>query len=237
VVAVPEDGPNRQLADLKGKTIGVHVLGAGASGVFTTASALSAVGLKPGDYKFAAIGYENEAADALSSGKVAAASFPYYEFIPFLVEGRKLRIFHHPLFQDIPNTGYAAAPSVIAAKGSSIRRFSRAIVKASLLIQYNPAAAARLLLSSDAKPFSDADLRRRTAELSAWQNDLPAGDPESRRIGAFSTAGVQDYIRLLVEAGVARSSVPASEVETDEFIAFANDFDRRAFERLAKSAH
>ena len=70
VIAVPEDSPVRQLADLKGKAIGVHVLGAGASGVFTTASALSAVGLKPADYKFAPIGYEDEAADALASGKV-----------------------------------------------------------------------------------------------------------------------------------------------------------------------
>jgi ABC-type nitrate/sulfonate/bicarbonate transport system substrate-binding protein len=236
VIAVPEDGPILQLSDLKGKTIGVHVLGAGASGVFTTASALSSAGLKPDDYKFAAIGYENEAADALASGKVAAAAFPYYEFIPFLVEGRKLRIFHHPVFRDMPNTGYAVAPSVIAAKGDSIRRFSRAIVKASLFIHYNPAAAARLLLTADGKAFSETDLRRRTAELSAWQDDLPAGDPESRRIGAFSMAGGQDYIRLLVEAGVAKSSMPASEVVTDEFVAFANDFDRRAVERLAKSA-
>ena len=41
VIAVPEEGPIHQLTDLKGKTIGVHVLGAGASGVFTTASALA----------------------------------------------------------------------------------------------------------------------------------------------------------------------------------------------------
>jgi ABC-type nitrate/sulfonate/bicarbonate transport system substrate-binding protein len=237
VIAVPEDGPIRQLADLKGKTIGVHVLGTGASGVFTTASALSAVGLKPADYTFTAIGYEDEAADALASGRVAAAAFPYYEFIPFLVAGRKLRIFHHPAFQDMANTGYAAAPSVIAAKGESVKRFSRAIVKASLLIHYNAAAAARLLLAADGKPFTDRELQRKTAELSAWQDDLPAGDPRSRRIGALSTSGVKDYIQLLMAAGVARIAVPASEVVTGEVIEFANDFDRRAVERLAKSMH
>jgi ABC-type nitrate/sulfonate/bicarbonate transport system substrate-binding protein len=237
VIAVPEDGPIRRLADLKGKTIGVHVLGAGASGVFTTASALSAAGLKPTDYTFKAIGYEDEAADALASGKVAAAAFPYYEFIPFVVAGRKLRIFYHPAFKDMPNTGYAVAPSVIAAKGESVKRFSRAIVKASLLIHYNAAAAARLLLAADGKPFTDEDVRRKTAELSAWQDDLPAGDPASRRIGALSISGVQDYIKLLMDAGVAKTAVPASEVVTDEFIEFANDFDRQALERFAKSLH
>jgi NitT/TauT family transport system substrate-binding protein len=235
VIAVPEDSPIRQLSDLKGKTIGVHVLGAGASGVFTTASALSAAGLKPTDYKLTAIGYENEAADALASGKVDAAAFPYYEFIPFLVSGRKLRIFHHPAFEDMPNTGYAAAPSIIAAKGDGLKRFSRAIVKASLFIHYNAAVAARLLLAADGAPFTDADVQRKTAELSAWQKDLPAGDPESRRIGALPTSGVQDYIQLLRDAGVAKAAVPASEVVTNEFIDFANDFDRRALEKLAKS--
>lgn len=235
VIAVPEDGPVRQLADLKGKTIGVHVLGAAASGVFTTASALSAVGLKQTDYRFAPIGYEDEAADALASGKVDAAAFPYFEFIPFLVSGKKLRIFRHPAFSDIPNAGYAVAPSVIAAKGEAVKRFSRAIVEASLFIHYNAGAAARILLSADGKPFTDEDVRRRTAELSAWQDDLPAGDPESRRIGALSKSGVQDYIRLLVDAGVAKTAVPVSEVVTDEFIEFANDFDRQAVERLAKS--
>jgi ABC-type nitrate/sulfonate/bicarbonate transport system substrate-binding protein len=237
VIAVPEDSPVRQLADLKGKAIGVHVLGAGASGVFTTASALSAAGLKPTDYTFQAIGYEDEAANALASGKVAAAAFPYYEFIPFFVAGKKLRIFYHPAFKDMANTGYAVAPSVIAAKGESVRRFSRAIVKASLLIHYNAPAAARLLLSADGKPFTEEDVRRKTAELTAWQDDLPAGDPNSRRIGALSISGVQDYIELLVQAGVAKTSVRASDVVTDEFIEFANGFDRQAFERLAKSMH
>jgi ABC-type nitrate/sulfonate/bicarbonate transport system substrate-binding protein len=124
---------------------------------------------------------------------------------------------------------------VIAAKGEAVKRFSRAIVKASLFVHYNPAAAARILLSADGKPFTDRDLQRRTAELSAWQDDLPAGDPESRRIGALSKSGVQDYIQLLRDAGVAKTAVPASEVVTDEFIEFANDFDHQAVERLAKS--
>ena len=235
VIAVPEEGPIHQLTDLKGKTIGVHVLGAAASGVFTTVSALSAAGLKWTDYKLAPIGYEDEAADALASGKVAAAAFPYYEFIPFVVEGRKLRIFYHPTFRDIPNTGYAVAPSVIAAKGDSVKRFSRAIVKASLFIHYNPGAAARLLLAADGKPYTDEDVRRKTAELTAWQDDLPAGDPDSRRIGALSMTGVQDYIKLLMDAGVAKTSVRASDVVTGDFIEFANDFDHQAVERLAKS--
>ena len=54
--------------------------------------------------------------------------------LPFMVAGTKLRIFRHPTME-VPNSGYAAAPSVIAAKGDALKHFSRAIVKAALLVQ------------------------------------------------------------------------------------------------------
>jgi NitT/TauT family transport system substrate-binding protein len=234
VIAVPEASPIRTLGDLRGKNVGVHVINAAASGAFTTTSTLSLAGLKPGDYTLLPIGYENQAADALASGKVAAAAFPYYEFIPFIVDGRKLRIFQHPTLKHVPNTGYAAAPSVIAAKGDALRRFSRAIVKAALFIRYDPAAAARVLLTAERRPFSVDDVRRRTAELTAWQEELPAADPRNRRIGAFPIAGVQRYIQLLADSGVIKAPIPATEVVTDEFIGFANDFDRDAVRRRTR---
>jgi ABC-type nitrate/sulfonate/bicarbonate transport system substrate-binding protein len=124
---------------------------------------------------------------------------------------------------------------VLAAKVDAIARFSRAIVKTSLLIRYNPAAAARAMLTAQGKPFSEADVQRVTADLAAWQDDLPAWDPDSRRIGAMSQDGVQRYIQLLTDAGLTKRAIPASEVVTDQFIAFANDFDRKAFEQRAKA--
>jgi ABC-type nitrate/sulfonate/bicarbonate transport system substrate-binding protein len=117
---------------------------------------------------------------------------------------------------------------VIAAKGDALQRFSRAIVKASLLVRYNPAAAARALLTADGKPIDDADLRRKTAELTAWEDDLPAADPDSQRIGAISMSGMQAYIQLLKDAGVTKTVLPVSQVVTDQFIEFANDFDHKS---------
>jgi len=234
VIGVPEDGPIRTLADLKGKKIGVHST-TGTSGVYTTQSALSAAGLKPTDYELVTIGFEDQALGALTSGKVAAAALPLYELIPFMVAGTKLRILRHPTLADVANAGYAAAPSVIAAKGDALKRFSRAIVKASLLVRYNPLAAARALLTADGKPFDDADLLRKTAELTAWEDDLPAADPNNRRIGAISMTGMQAYIQLLTDAGITKTAIPASQVVTDQFIEYANDFDRKSVEQYAKS--
>ena len=235
VIGVPEASPIRTMAELKGKKIGVHSV-TGSSAVLASLSALSVAGLKPADYELVTIGMDDEALGALTSGKVDAAALPLYEMLPFMVAGTKLRIFRHPTLGDVPNSGYAAAPSVIAAKGDALRRFCRAIVKASLLVRYNPAAAARALLTARGTPFTDADLRRKTAELTAWEDDLPAADPGNKRIGAISMAGTQAYIQLLVDAGATKTAIPASQVVTNEFIDYANDFDRTHFEQFAESA-
>jgi NitT/TauT family transport system substrate-binding protein len=234
VIGVPENSPIKTLADLRGKKIGVHSV-TGTSAVFTTESALSTAGLKRGDYELVTIGLEDEAVGAVASGKVVAAALPFYELIPFMIAGTQLRILRHPTLGEYANAGYAVAPSVIAAKEDAIRRFSRAIVKASLLVRYNPAAAARDMLTADGKPFGDADVKRRTAELTFWEEDLPAADPDNRRIGAISMTGMQAYIQLMADAGIIKAVSPASQVVTDQFIEFANNFDHKSVEKFANS--
>jgi NitT/TauT family transport system substrate-binding protein len=234
VIAVLDDSPIKALADLKGKKIGVHSL-TGASPLFATHSALKTVGLTPTDYTLVAIGITDAAADAFRSRKVDAVALPLYELVPYMVDGLKMRIFHHPTLEASANAGYLAAPSVIAAKQDALRRFSRAIVKASLLVRYNPRAAARARLVAEGKPVTAQDVRKNAAELNAWQDDLPAADPTSKRIGAPSVTGMQSYIQLLHEAGVTKAALPASEIVTDEFIAFANEFDRKTFEAAARA--
>ncbi|HWA20879.1 MAG TPA: ABC transporter substrate-binding protein [Caulobacterales bacterium] len=234
VIAVLDDSPIKTLAELKGKKIGVHSL-AGTSPIFATHSALKTVGLTPSDYTLVAIGITDAAAEAFRSRKVDAVALPLYELVPYMVAGLKMRIFHHPTLEASANAGYLAAPSVIAAKQDAFRRFSRAIVKASLLVRYNPEAAARARLVAEQKPFAAEDVRKNAAELNAWQDDLPAANPKSKRIGAPSVAGMQSYIELLHEAGVTKAVFPASDIVTDEFIPFANEFDRKKFETAAKA--
>lgn len=234
VYAVLEDSPIRSLTEFKGKNIGVHSSD-GASATAATASGLEVAGAKNSEYQLVTVGKDGDAIEALVSGKVDAAALPYYEFIPFIVAGRRLRIFPHPALQNVTNSGYASAPGVLAAKGPQVKRFSRAIVKSCLLIRYNPKAAARAILSAIGAPYTDADLADKTAELNAWQAYLPAADPDSHSIGALGAAGIQDYIALMMRAGVVTSPPPSAAVVTDEFVGPANDFDRAAFKAYAQS--
>lgn len=235
VIAVPQDSPIKTLADFKGKTLGVHS-SSGTSGVAATTSSLSVAGLKSTDYKLVTIGLESQAMDALAAGKADAAALPLYELIPFMVSGTKLRILRHPTLGQFANAGYAASAREMATKKSALQRFSRAIVKASLLIHYNPKAAARALLTADGKPVDDASVQAKTAELEAWQEDLPASDPDNKRIGEISMRGMQAYIQLLADAGAIKAAIPVSDVVTEAFIPYANHFDRKAFVKSAKAA-
>lgn len=236
VYGVLETSPIKSLTDFKGKVIGVHSSD-GSTAQGATESGLTVAGLKSSDYKLVTIGRDDDAMGALVSGKVDGAALPYYEFIPYIIAGRKLRFFPHPALADVTNSGYAVSPAIMAAKGDQVKRFSRAIVKSALLIRYNPPAAARAILIALGKPYNDADLKRKVAELMAWEAYLPAGDPSGNRIGAINQPGVAAYMDLMKSAGVISETVPVSDIVTDQFIGPANDFDHAAFEAYAKSLH
>jgi len=48
---------------------------------------------------------------------------------------------------------------------------------------------------------------------------------------------MQRYIQLLADAGVIASAIPASEVVTEDYVAFANDFDHATVRTRAASLH
>jgi NitT/TauT family transport system substrate-binding protein len=240
VMAVLDNSPIKTLADFKGQSIGVHQLGDGTrpfGGEIAVATMLGAGGLTRSDYTFVPIGFNEQALQGLTSGKVAGAGFPLYEFLPFEVGGTKLRVFENPLLKDVVTAGYGAAPDTIATKSDALQRFSRAIVKAALLVRLNPAASARLMLQANGQPFTDADVARYTQLLTLWEDALLARDPANPKIGFIDPAGDELYGRLLLQYGVIKQPAPVSAIVTNQFNAFANTFDHRAIERLAARLH
>ena len=236
VLGVLNDSPIRKLEDLKGKEIGEVT--AGSLSEVAADSMLEGAGLSREDYSFVPIGYGAQALQAVLDKRVAATIDIYASLITDEVAaGTKFRIFHNPLLNDIANVGYGALPSTIAAKSDVLRRFSRAIVKAAVFVRADPQAAARLYLKGSHQTITPAELATRTHLLTLLEPELPAADPANRRIGYLSPRGLELYSRSLVDAGFAHQVVPGSAIATDRFIDYANDFDRRAVERLAKSYH
>ncbi len=233
VLAVLEKSPIRTLEDFRGATIGIHQIGARPlSGQVAVETALAAVGLVKGEYALEAIGFTDVALAALTSGRVSAAAFPFYELIPYQIGGTALRTFRHPVLKDVINAGYAAAPATIAARGDALARFSRAIAKAALLVRWVPDAAARVMLEALGRPFADADVALYARMFALWQTELPAWDEKSPRIGFIAPEGVARYCRVIAEYGLTRDVVPVDAILTNRFNDEANAFDRaelRAF--------
>jgi NitT/TauT family transport system substrate-binding protein len=233
VLAVLDDSPIHTLADFKGATLGEN--NAGSAAEVATASMLAGAGLKPTDYAFIQVGTGASGLNAILTKRVDGAAFPYLELATYQVaEHVHFRFFRHPILKDIGNVGYAAQPATIAAKADVLRRFCRAIVKASLFVRLNPAAAARLYLQGSGQKTTPEALANTTAIYRFLQDDFPAADPSSKRICYLSPAGLQLYSSYLMQSGMTKSVVPGAAIATDQFIAYANDFDHRALAAYIK---
>jgi NitT/TauT family transport system substrate-binding protein len=227
VVGVLDDSPIRTLADFKGKSLGEYSPGSPAE--ISTNSMLYGAGLKKGDVAYIPIGSGAQAIAALTSGKVAGAAFPYQELATYeVVAHLKFRFFWHPILKDISNVGYAATPATIQTKGDILRRFARAQAKAAVFIRVNPRLAARYFLDGAGLAVTPASLDNETRVLELSQDQLPAFDPTSKRIGDISLRNWDVFTRWFAANGLTSALVPVSAVATDQFIPFANDFDHKA---------
>jgi NitT/TauT family transport system substrate-binding protein len=235
VLGVLDDSPIRTLADFKGVELGETNVGATAE--VSANDMLRGAGLTRADYTFVPIGIGAQGLAAIVSKKVGGVVFPSVELgLDSVVGHVTFRIFRDPLLDSVPNVGFIASPATIAAKGPQIARYARALVKASLFIHDNPRAAARYFLEGTGQQVTPEAIDTMTREIALLQGDLPAADPANKRIGYFDLKGVALYCRFMNDAGLTKQLVPAAAVATNQFIAFANDFDHRAVEALAKRA-
>lgn len=234
LLGVLDDSPITTLADFKGANIGET--NAGATAEISANDMLAGAGLRRSDYAFVPVGVGAQGLSAIVSHKVAALAFPSVELgLDSVVGHVKFRIFRDPILDGIPNVAYMASPATIRTKADALARYARAIVKASLFIHYNPQASARFFLQGTGQKPTGDSVATIAREIVALQGELPAADPSSTRIGTIDPKGVALYCRFMYAAGLTSQLVPAAAVVTGRFIAFANDFDKKALIAQAKA--
>jgi NitT/TauT family transport system substrate-binding protein len=234
VLGVIASSPIKTLADFKGQSIGEYSPGSGAE--VSTNSMLEGAGLKKTDFSYIPIGNGAQAIQALNSGKVAGAAFPFVELQIYVVNAdQKYRYFWHPILKDIGDVGYAATPATIQSKADLLKRFSRANAKAALLIRENPQVAARYFVQAEGIKVTADAVDKEARLLSSSQDQLPGYDPSNPQIGKMSITGMGFLANFLYQNGLTKELVPVSALVTDQFIAFANDFDHKAFIAQAKA--
>jgi NitT/TauT family transport system substrate-binding protein len=236
VMAVLDDSPIRTLSDFKGKNIGITTIG--GDGEVTARVMLAGAGISPGDVTFSPIGYGPQAVEAVADKRVDGVAYPYGEVVPMQVLANvKMRVFRDPILSDVANSGYAAAPATIEAKADALKRFARAIVKASLFVRYNPQVSALWFLQASQIRVTPQSLKNEDAELALLEDDLLAANPANSRIGYLSPVGLGVLSHVLQDYGLTHTLVPPGAITTDRFIAYANDFDHAPVVAYAKREH
>jgi NitT/TauT family transport system substrate-binding protein len=235
VLAVRDDSPIRTLEDFRGKNIGL--ISVGSAGEVTADVMLAGAGVRASEVTFSPIGMGPAAIQAVADKRIDAVAYPYGEIVPIeVVANLKMRVFRDPILKDIVNAGIAAAPATIQARGDVLARFARALVKASIFVRENPAVTARDFLEGAGDKVTPESLRIKTLEIEMLEDDLPGHDPMNPRIGYMSPEGLAIFSRTLADYGRLHSTVPIAAIVTNQFIPFANDFDRKALIAQARAA-
>ncbi len=228
VIGVLDSSPIKTLADFKGADIGETNIG--SAGEAAADSMLEGAGVHKSDYSYVPIGVGAQGLSAIASGKVAGAMFPTVELQMDEALGHvKFRFFRHPILKDVATSGFVALPSTIQTKAEALRRFCRAMVKAAIFIRVNPSVAARYFLQGAGLKVTPATVADETRALELSQADLLAVDLKNPRLGYVPPLGITVYSKFLSDRGMSTGSVPVSALVTNQFVAYANDFDRRAF--------
>jgi NitT/TauT family transport system substrate-binding protein len=233
VLGVLADSPIKTLADFKGATLGTTTAGGPTEGA--AASMLAGAGLNKGDYTFLPIGVGAAALSAMVDKRVDGTAFPNVELgLDEVNAGVKFRTFEHPILSTIGDAGFAATPATIAAKSDQLQRMCRALVKAAIVTRVNPRYAARLFLQGAGVKITPDAVDKEVRVLALLHDELPGENPLDRRIGLMPPHDMAVLIRFFADRGLL-PAIPTQDAVTGRFIAYANDFDHRAFIAQAKA--
>jgi len=242
-VAVQADGPIRQVADLKGKNIGIISLASG--GLPLLRSLLKANGLDPDkDVTIIATGAGAPALEALRSNRVQGLMFWNAAIAGFENVGAKLRLLRSPEWQRMPDFSLAVLQRTLDSDPAMVEAIVRGAAKASLFAVTNPQCVRKLHWARfpDSKPTGSDE-----ATLARWDDNLLRAQLDSMK-AAFEMNGgklwgqatpeafgrMQDF---MVDAKmIDHKLAPATFVVSKPgFFEQANNFDAQAVIKQAQA--
>ena len=199
VLLVPEGGPVRTLADLKGRRIGASV---GATDEALLRAMLGTVGLKPNDVTLTAVNFQIE--QALMSGRVDAVigGMRNYEQIDLRQRGFKAIGFNPEQHGVPPYDELILLARRDNAHDPRVVRFLGALKQGTAALLADPEGMWRAF----AKDHPEADTPLNHA---AWFATLPDLDRDPARLDARRYAAFQDF---MVEQGTLKAALPVGEI-------------------------
>jgi NitT/TauT family transport system substrate-binding protein len=238
VIVVNPDSDIQSLADMRGKTLGVQVLGAGAGQVIGLA--LQELGISPEtDLETVAVGIGAQALTALRNGEVDAYTAAVGTVSTMEALGERFRFLEMPSWvNDVIGPGLFTSRRYLESNRATLVEIGRIVAKSTVFVMNNPEAAIRIhwALYPEQQPtgqsFEDAlattlvGMERQIDVLRFQEGDTV------RKFGYMSDASVD---RLLRVNGL-RDAIPdPGRYFTNELIDEINDFDVQEMVDLARN--
>lgn len=239
-IAVPADGPIRDFADLKGKTIGVTSMA--SAGVVVAKAQLAMHGIDPQtEARIVVAGEGAQTAALLRSKQVDALS--QFDAQYALVEnaGQKLRQLPLGELAPFPGNGFFALEKTLQARREDAITVARGFAMGEIFAITNPEAAIRILYDvypqtkptgKDEETAIADDVRVLKARMAHW--DLASGGVT--KWGESNLTNFSNYIDFLEKWKLVPQKVPAEDVVTNTLIDAINaSFDPAKVQAAARA--
>ena len=234
-IAVPEESDIREVADLKGKIIGVSNMGCGS--LLVARSMLRGAGIEPDPSVFLPVGIGDSALQALRSGKVQALSLWDGGYAGLERAGVKLRYIHHPKIGFVGNAGLFISDASFEENRDKGVRVIRALRKARIFIKENLDAALDIYwrVNPGAKQGSSEDEARAMGitELKFMSPFLV--DVAIEDIGRFDMEKLENYMAVMKEEGVFTADLTARDLASNALIEEVGEIDPEPVRERARN--
>ena len=238
-VVVLETSPIRQLADLKGKKIGVGALSWG--NIPITKAMLKDAGVDNDD--LIAVGMGAASYQALTSGQIDALNLfdvPHAELESVGTKIRRLPL--KSKFVGLGSNSLLAHEDTLKNQPRLIAGFGRAVAKATVACNANVPACVKAFweLYPQLKPTQGTEEEKLAKGVKVLQTRLDKmlafAPGEPRNLGEFPASLWKDYIEVLHAGGqLSTTSIPLDSLYTNEFVREFNKFDVDAVVRAARA--
>jgi len=237
-IAVPEDSPIKNFADLKGKKIGVTSMA--SAGVIIARALATAHGFNPDkDVSIVVAGEAAQTAALLRSNQVDALSQFDTQYALTENAGAKLRMLDTSEIAKFPSNGFIALEDTLVNKRAEAVAIGKGYAMGTVFALANPEAAIRILwevfpqtkaTGKDEATAMRDDVKTLLARAKSWK--LESGGVT--KWGENSVANYAAYADFLVKNGVLKEKPQATDLIDNSLIDDINKFDAGEIEKQAK---
>lgn len=229
------DSPVRSLADLQGKTVGTFSLAGDGAGLLQ--GVMRQEGLDADSMNIVEVGTGATAMQALQTGRIAA--YMGYDSVYAEIEslGYQLRRIDSGIDRYGFLGGIVARPESFESQRAALVTLGRGIAKATTFVRANPECALRIHWQTypESRPAGVPEAEAVRRGVNGVLARVGRQSPVDGQWGRVAPQTVDERIKVAVDGGTIRRTLPADEIWTPQLLDEINRFDRAEIERQART--